>query len=278
MQVRAIKTHKITQDRDLFALLGHYLTSFDEGSILAITSKIVSICQGRMVRVEDADKQALIESEADRWLPPTASKYHVSLTIKDHLLIPMAGVDESNANGYYILWPRDAQRVANEVRVYLSDRFSRRQVGVIITDSKTTPLRWGVTGVAVAHSGFLALNDYIGQPDIFGRALQMTKVNVADALAATAVLVMGEGCEQTPLVVIGDLPFVTFQERDPSPEELRGRWIDVEDDLYAPLLQGVVWRKGSNRCLAQSVCSLDRLGDTCRSSASVSSHRQSMSW
>ena len=56
---------------------------------------------------------------------------------------------------------------------------------------------------------------------------------------------MGEGSEQTPLAVICDLPFVTFQERDPSPEELRRRWIDVEDDLYAPLLQGVKWHKGS---------------------------------
>lgn len=254
MKVHSIKTHRITnQDRDLYAILDRYLTSFDEGSILAITSKIVAICQGRMVRVEEADKQALIESEADYWLPPSASKYHVSLTVKDHLLIPMAGVDESNGNGYYVLWPRDPQRVANEVRAYLSGRFSRRQVGVIITDSKTTPLRWGVTGVAIAHSGFLALNDYIGQPDIFGRPLQITKVDVADALAAAAVLVMGEGNEQTPLAVIGDLPsdlthgkpFVTFQERDPTPEELRGRWIDIEDDLYAPLLQGVEWRKGT---------------------------------
>jgi F420-0:gamma-glutamyl ligase len=49
--------------------------------------------------------------------------------------------------------------VANEVRAYLGERFSCRQVGVVIIDSKTTPLRWGVTGVAIAHSGFLALND-----------------------------------------------------------------------------------------------------------------------
>jgi putative folate metabolism gamma-glutamate ligase len=244
MRVHAIKTHRIVQDRDLFALLDRYLTSFDDGAILAITSKIVSICQGRRVRVQDADKQALIESEADCWLAPSASKYHVSLTIKDHTLIPMAGVDESNGNGYYVLWPRDPQRVANEVRAYLSQRFARRQVGVIITDSKTTPLRWGVTGVAIAHSGFLALNDYVGQPDIFGRLLQMTRVDVADALAAAAVLVMGEGSEQTPLAVIGDVPFVAFQERDPSPEELKGRWIDIEDDLYAPLLKGVAWHKG----------------------------------
>ena len=44
--------------------------------------------------------------DADYWLAPSASKYDVSLTIKDHLLIPMAGVDESNGNGTYILWPR----------------------------------------------------------------------------------------------------------------------------------------------------------------------------
>jgi len=53
---------------------------------------------------------------------------------------------------------------------------------------------------------------------------------------------MDEGSEQTPLAVIEDVPYVTFQERDPTPEELRGRWIDVEDDLYAPSLKGVDWQ------------------------------------
>jgi F420-0:gamma-glutamyl ligase len=165
----------------------------------------------------------------------------------DNLLIPEAGVDESNANGHYILWPRDPQGTANAVRAYLSERFNCRHVGVIITDSKTTPLRWGVTGVALAHSGFLPLNDYIGQPDVFGRELRMTKVALADTLAAAAVLVMGEGREQTPLAVLGVLPFVVFQGRDPTEEELRQRWISIEDDLYAPLLTAVNWRKGKRQ-------------------------------
>jgi F420-0:gamma-glutamyl ligase len=182
-----------------------------------------------------------------RFLPPGASRYHVHLTIVDNLLIPEAGVDESNANGHYILWPRDPQGTANAVRAYLSERFNCRHVGVIITDSKTTPLRWGVTGVALAHSGFLPLNDYIGQPDVFGRELRMTKVALADALAAAAVLVMGEGREQTPLAVLGVLPFVVFQGRDPTEEELRQRWISIEDDLYAPLLTAVNWRKGKRQ-------------------------------
>jgi len=245
MHVQAIRTDPITEEQDLLSPLDRYLDAFEERSVLAITSKIVSICQGRMVPAADADKEALVEAEAEWFLPPSASRYHVHLTIVDHVLIPEAGVDESNAGGHYILWPRDAQGVANAVCAYLRERFGRRHVGVIVTDSKTTPLRWGVTGVALAHSGFLALNDYIGQPDVFGRTLQMTKVAVADALAAAAVLVMGEGDEQTPLATIGDLPFVTFQDRDPTEEELRQRWIAVEDDLYASLLTSVDWRKGA---------------------------------
>ena len=105
-----------------------------------------------------------------------------------------------------------------------------------------------MTGTAIAHSGFLAVNDFRGQPDIYGRPLQMTTVAVADALAATAVLVMGEADEQTPLAVIDDLPFVQFQDRDPTPEELEQRWMDMKDDLYAPLLQGGAWqRAGAGR-------------------------------
>jgi putative folate metabolism gamma-glutamate ligase len=245
VRVRAIKTNPITERQDLLALLDRHLTAFEERSVLAITSKIVSICQGRMIPLsEGPDKETLVEREADWFLPPSASRYHVHLTIVDHVLIPEAGVDESNANEHYILWPHDAQGVANEVCAYLRERFERRHVGVIVTDSKTTPLRWGVTGVALAHSGFLALNDYVGQPDIFQRTLHMTKVAVADALAAAAVLVMGEGSEQTPLATLADLPFVTFQDRDPTAEELRARWIAIEDDLYAPLLTSVAWKRG----------------------------------
>jgi putative folate metabolism gamma-glutamate ligase len=247
MRVQALKTHRITEDRDLHALLDRYVPVLEEKSVLAITSKIVSICQGRMVPVGTVDKQALVEREADLYLPPSSSQYHISLTIKEHLLIPMAGVDESNAQGQYVLWPRDAQDVANRVRAHLQERFALQHLGVLITDSKTTPLRWGVTGTAIAHSGFLAVNDYRGHPDIFGRPLQMTTVDVADALAAAAVLVMGEADEQTPLALLEDLPFVCFQEHDPSPEELELRWIDMQDDLYAPLLQSVDWQKGGGQ-------------------------------
>jgi putative folate metabolism gamma-glutamate ligase len=245
MQVRAMKTHKITRkDQDLFAILDAYVPAFEERAVLAITSKIVAICQGRVVKIGDVEKQALIAQEADCFLPPGSNKYNMILTITHGLLIPAAGIDESNGDGYYILWPHNPQQTANDVCAYLRRRFARTHVGVIITDSKTTPLRVGVTGVSLASSGFQALNDYVGEMDCFGRPLRMTRVNVVDALATAAVLVMGEGSEQTPLAVVSDLPFVTFQDRDPSAEEVRQLQMAIADDLYGPLLTSVQWHKG----------------------------------
>ena len=244
MNIRTIRTEKITaQDCDLLAILDQHLAVFHEGEILVITSKIVAITQGRIIPVEAADFNALVQQEADAWLPPEQSRYGVWLTIKDGLLMPNAGVDESNANGCYVLWPLEIGQVANSVRAYLRQRFGLMHAGVLITDSRPLPLRWGVTGMGVAHSGFRAINDLVGQADLFGRPLHMTKVNVVDGLAAAAVLVMGEGTEQTPLAVISDLPFVYFETHDPSAEELTAMQIAPEDELYAPLLTAVQWIK-----------------------------------
>ena len=248
MNVNPIQTHSITTiENNLLAILATYVTQVEERSILAITSKIVSICQGRVAAHTGTDYQRLVENEADFFLPPSASRYHVTLTLKDNILTPNAGVDESNANGDYVLWPHEPQAVANDVRAWLRSHFGLRQVGVLITDSTPVPLRWGVTGVAIAHSGFLALNDYVGRTDLFGRKLRMTKANVANALAAAAVLVMGEGDEGTPMALISDLPFVQFQERNPTAEELQALHIDLHDDLYAPLLSGVEWQKRTGK-------------------------------
>ena len=248
MKVTSIETHKIKPgDSDLFAVLDKYIPKLKEGSIVAVASKIVAICDGRVVKIGTADKEELIEAEAEYFLPASKSKYDVSLTIKDGLLVPTAGIDESNGNGYYILWPANSQETANQVRQHLSKKFSLGKVGVIITDSKTSPSRWGTIGIAIAHSGFAALKNYIGEPDIFGRKLKMTQANIMDALAVAAVLTMGEGREQTPIAIIEDVLFVKFQKRNPTKKELSDLRIAIEDDLYAPLLKSVKWRKGKKK-------------------------------
>ncbi len=247
MQIDALKTRKITAaDRDLFAVLDAAVTRFADGDILALASKIVALCQGRTVAMTDHSKAELIAAESTWFLPQTVSRYGVYLTIKADALMPYAGIDESNSDGQYVLWPHAPQEAANQIRAYLRRRFGVQHAGVIITDSRPLPLRWGVTGFCVAHSGFRALYDYRGQLDLFGRPLQMTQTNVADALAAAAVLVMGEGAEQTPLAHVAQAPFVAFQAHDPTEEELAALVTGLDDDLYAPLLTAVAWQRGAS--------------------------------
>ncbi len=244
MKITPIKTKAIVRGDNLFDVIDESIPTLSNNCVVAVTSKIVSICEGNLVEIGTREKQELMAEQAEYFLPPKYSTYGFTITMKHNVLIPSAGIDESNGNGYYVLWPRDPQKTVNQIREYLVEKHGVKNIGVIIVDSKTTPLRWGVTGVAIVHSGFDALNDYIGKPDIFNRPFKVEKVNVADGLAASAVLVMGEGNEQTPLAIVEDVSFIHFQNRNPSQQELDTLAISIDEDLYAPLLKHVPWEKG----------------------------------
>jgi len=243
MKVNPIKTEPIVVGNNLLKILNKSISNLKNNSVVAVTSKIVSICEGSVVKMGTKDKDFLIKDQADYYLP-VKNKYNFFLSIKNNIMIPSAGIDESNGNGYYILWPKNPQKSVNLIRDYLSKKFKISNLGIIIVDSKITPLRWGVTGVTVSYSGFSALNNYIGSKDIFGKEFRVEKVNVADALAASAVLVMGEGSEQTPITIIEDIPFVEFKNKNPSKKELEELAISMEDDLYGQILGAVKWEKG----------------------------------
>lgn len=248
MKLTAIKTNRVrVTDNDLHKLIDRSVSNIPDGSILVVTSKIVAITEGRVVAKDKISKEELIKQEASYYLPMAQSRYSVTLTIKNKTLIPTAGIDESNADNHYVLWPADSQKTANKLRAYLREKYRLSKFGVIITDSKTTPLRRGTTGIALAHSGFSALKNYVGQPDIFGVPMKVTQASMIDGLAAAAVLVMGEGAEQTPLALIEELDFIDWQTDDPSQEELSQLAIDLNDDLYAQLLKGARWLPGDKK-------------------------------
>ncbi len=243
MQIRAIKTDKVLPHDSLEILLDKALPSLEEETIIAITSKIVSLCEGRIVNIADVpDKKQLVHQEADAYLDTDIpSKYGISLTIKNDLLIPTAGIDESNGQDIYILYPENIPQSAARIWDYLRRRHRLKKLGVLITDSTTTPLRYGVTGIGIGWCGFAPLHSYIGQPDCFGRPLRVTKINILDALAASAVFVMGEGAEQTPIAVIQGAPYIDFADHPPTKEDLASVTIDLENDLYAPILTAAKW-------------------------------------
>lgn len=244
MRVTAVRTERLAAgSATIEELLDQYVPELPERSVVAIASKIVSLCEGRLAP-EGLSKAELVHRESDRYLP-AAEPYGYQFTITHGTLIPAAGIDESNVGGGRLLWPEDPQRSANLARRHLATRgHELEHVGVVITDSTCMPLRRGTAGICLAHSGFRAINSYIGRADLFGRLLKVSEANVAAGLAAAAVVVMGEGDEQTPLCVIDDLPQVEFTSRDPEPAELDGLFIPPEDDLFGPFLGAVPWQRG----------------------------------
>jgi dihydrofolate synthase / folylpolyglutamate synthase len=245
MKVTPIRTPKIrANEQAMSQVLDAAIKELPESSVVAVSSKIVSLCEGNVVPIEGADKEELIKQESDYWLPATSNKYGFHFTITRNTLVAAAGIDESNADGNYVLWPVDPQKSANDIRAYLQKRFKLQKIGVIVTDSVTVPLRWGTMGTTIAFSGFNALTNYIGKPDIFGRNMVVSRAGIANGLGATAVLAMGEGAEQTPIVLFEDLPFVEFQDHDPTAEDLGTLNISLDEDLFGEILKNAPWQKG----------------------------------
>lgn len=199
-----------------------------DGQILAVTTKIVSLAENRLVARDSIDKKALIEREADQILAELA--HNCTLTLKHGLMMISAGIDESNSpTGDYILYPEDPWASARQLRAELCAHFGLKNFGILLTDSHTIPLRRGVVGISLAHAGFRGTRDCIGEKDVFGRELKFTHQDIADALAAAAVLVMGEGGERRPLVMIEGADAEFLQGEDDSPLRMA-----PEEDLYYP--------------------------------------------
>lgn len=228
-------------------LLDSCLENLDEKSVVAMSSKAIALCQGRVADKTSTIKEEVIKTEADKFMPIDFGEYAFHFTITNNTFIPSAGVDESNAADTYVLWPAEPQKVANQIRKYLKQKFNLNHVGVIITDSNSMPpLRRGTIGIMLAHSGFLATKNEVGEPDLFGKKFRFSHAGIGSGLAAAADVVMGQGRQQTPVAVITDLDFVEFQDRNPTDEELAIAYVPLEDDLYSPFLASADWQEGGH--------------------------------
>jgi len=222
------------ENEDLISFILTYVKKLPEKSILVITSKIVALSEGRTVSVKNKKEKNKIIKQESTFAIKTKLAW---LTIKDDMIMATAGIDESNADGKLILLPGDSFTLADSLRKKLIKKFKVKKLGIIITDSRTFPLRAGIVGVALGYAGFHGLRDYRGTKDIFGRVLKMSRTDVADSLATSAVLCMGESKEQTPIAVINNAP-VEFVEKINKKELI----INLKDDLYLPLFRRILKR------------------------------------
>jgi len=230
-----IKTRLFLPPKDnLYQLLDNYLPSLKNKDIVVITSKLLSIHQGRCIKITDKttlkDKIKLIKKEADRYL---FNNPH-SLTLKDQTLTPYAGIDRSNANNHYILWPNKPHLQAKKIWRHLRKKYHLKKLGIIIVDSFCLPLRWGHLGISIGFYGFHPNKEYTGKKDIFGHKIIQANSNLIDGLSAFSTTLMGEGNEQTPLLLVRNLKKIKFTTKDTSRELKIPK---SQSDLYSPLLK-----------------------------------------
>lgn len=234
MQLFGIRTMLIKPGEDLVDIILEAIQrqrlTIENGDVLIIASKAVAVVQGRVVRLGSmkpseeakklAEKHDMEPSYVEVVLQEAQKVYggvsKALLTLKNNLLIANAGVDHKNApKGCVVLWPENPHEVAEDIRREILKR-TRRRLGVLIVDSRVTPLRMGTTGVAIGIAGLEPVRDCRGVRDLYGNPLLITRHALADDLASAAHLVMGEVGERVPAVLAKDAPVNLSEKVDPD--------------------------------------------------------------
>ena len=235
MKITPVKTVLFKPQEDLAAFIIKHIPGVSENTVLAVASKLFCLWKGKILPYESGEqKEQLIKEQSDFALKTPLCW----LSIKDGMVMTNAGIDESNADGKLLLFPPDMYKLSAGLRVKLCKEWGIKNLGVVVTDSMILPLRAGVIAGAVAYAGFKGVRDERGSKDLFGRKLKITQINVADSLATSAALCMGEGKEQQPLALVENAPVERVDEVPPN--EIK---YPVENDLYTPLFKAVGYYK-----------------------------------
>ncbi len=199
--------------------LGRAGLALRDGDVLVVAQKVVSKAEGRLVRLSDVQpsERALTLTETvgkDARLielvlreSTTVLRARRDVIIVEHRLgfvMANAGIDQSNVDGddgSALLLPLDPDASCARLRLRMP-----ADVGVVISDSHGRAWRQGTVGVAIGAAGLPALLDRRGEADLFGRTLRITEVGWADEIAAAASLLMGQGAEGCPVVLVRGLP------------------------------------------------------------------------
>lgn len=216
----------IHQGDDLVALLTGALAAADltlaDGDVVVIAQKIISKAEGRTVSLKDVQaSEKAIELAAETDKEPAVVqlildesrrilRHRPGVLIAEHHLgfvLANAGIDRSNVTedtDDVLLLPENPDQSATELRRELSDKLGVK-LGVIIADSVGRAWRMGTTGMTLGCAGVEALANLRGKADMFGRILQVSEHAIADSIASAAELLMGEGDEATPVVIVRGL-------------------------------------------------------------------------
>ena len=197
-----------------------------------LAQKIVSKAEGRLVELATvkpsikAHQLALRVEKDPRLVELVLSESRAivlakpgSLLVEHRLgfVMPMAGIDQSNVGSIEgaekaLLLPVDPDTSAEMLRYRLSIRFDHARFAVVINDSVSRAWRSGTCGIAIGSAGLPVKNDLRGDTDLLGRKLQFSITGFADEIASAASLVMGQGNEGTPIVLVRGLKWTRSED------------------------------------------------------------------
>jgi len=197
--------------------------ALQDGDVVVLAQKIVSKSEGRLVPLagvqpsERARELAQATGKDPRVVELILRESNEVLRFRHELLVvehrlgfvmANAGIDMSNVAQEHgecaLLLPEDPDASCAALRAGLREA-TGADVGVVINDSHGRAWRNGTVGVAIGVAGMPALHDRRGEPDLFGRRLQITEVGMADEVAAAASLLMGQAAESAPVILVRGL-------------------------------------------------------------------------
>jgi len=184
---------EIVEGDDLAAILADPLRTLGArgGDIVAVTQKVVSKAEGRVVSEGGVGRAAWVERETVRVVARRGDL--VIAETRHGFVCANAGVDASNVeDGYVSLLPEDPDASAERIRTSLETRLGVTSLGVVVTDTFGRPWRNGLVNVAIGCAGMPAVVDLRGAVDHLGRELEVTVVALADEVAAASGIVMGK--------------------------------------------------------------------------------------
>jgi coenzyme F420-0:L-glutamate ligase / coenzyme F420-1:gamma-L-glutamate ligase len=223
-EIRVIPLYGIAEVRPgddlaamIIAALAQQQLVLADHDILVVTQKIVSKAEGQLVDPTKYEPSHIAQMAAAQG-PKDAHYYEVALreakrvirmdrgvlvTETHHgFICANSGVDESNVDGGRLvtLLPKDPDGSAASLRAALNNHFGTDSA-VIISDTFGRAWREGQVNFAVGVAGIAPLTDYAGVHDPHGYELRVSKIAIADELAAAAELVMGK-VDGVPVAVI----------------------------------------------------------------------------
>lgn len=194
--------------------------------IVIVASTVVAKAEGEIFRLKDitpgkmALEIAAWNGKDARFIQAVLSRSKEVLVEKPFMLVTTlsghtcvnAGIDESNIEDGFLLYPprnpdSSASRLGQEL-----ENLCRKKLSVIVTDTNGRAFKIGQTGAAIGIYKIKPVKCWVGEKDLFGKVLEITEEAVADELAGTANLLMGEGAGGIPVVVIRGLDHYCEEE------------------------------------------------------------------